>query len=281
MQMDRFATVNGIQLHYLDHPGEEPPIVLMPGLTANAYSFDGLIQAGLSPRFRTLLLDLRGRGLSQKPDTGYSMSDHAADVIGLFDSLDFKSVVLGGHSFGALLTMYIAAKFPDRVAKLIIMDAAGEMHPDVRELIKPSLDRLGKTVPSWDAYLNEMKSMPFYDGWWDTTIESYYLADVRINDDGSVKPRSRPEAIAAAVDGALDEPWEEHLSNIKQPAILLNAPDSYGPPGAPAILPEENAIKTVNALPDCRYVKIPGNHMTMLFGEGAQRMVAEITSFIK
>ncbi|MGH9962063.1 MAG: alpha/beta fold hydrolase, partial [Pyrinomonadaceae bacterium] len=59
---DRFAQVNGIRLHYLDHPGNEPALVFLPGLTANAHCFDGLIKAGLSPRFRVLALDLRGRG---------------------------------------------------------------------------------------------------------------------------------------------------------------------------------------------------------------------------
>ena len=190
--MDNFKIVNGIQLHYLDYPGEVPPIVLMPGLTANAHSFDGLIKAGLNSRFRSLLLDLRGRGLSQKPDTGYTMADHAADVIGLFDALGFEKVFLGGHSFGALLTMYMAAKFPNRVEKLIIIDAAREMHPNVMELIRPAIERLGKTLPSWEAYISEMKNMPFFNGWWNDDVESYYLADVHINDDGSVKSRSRP-----------------------------------------------------------------------------------------
>jgi pimeloyl-ACP methyl ester carboxylesterase len=97
--------VNDIQLHYLDHPGGDPPLVLMPGLTANAYSFDGLINAGLSSALRVLALDLRGRGLSDKPDSGYSMADHAADVLGLLNALEFQRVVLGGHSFWGLLTL--------------------------------------------------------------------------------------------------------------------------------------------------------------------------------
>ena len=172
--MDHFAHVNNIQLHYLDHPGADQPIVLMPGITANAHSFDGLVRAGLSPRFRVLALDLRGRGLSDKPATGYSMADHAADVVGLLDTLGFQQVVLGGHSFGALLTFYLAAHYPERVAKLVLIDAAASMHPRVRDLIKPSLDRLGKVVPSWDVFLQAMKQAPYFDGWWDPAIESYY-----------------------------------------------------------------------------------------------------------
>ena len=52
--MDRFAQTNNIQLRYLDHLGSDPPLVLMPGLTNNAHSFDGLIQAGLNKTLRVL-----------------------------------------------------------------------------------------------------------------------------------------------------------------------------------------------------------------------------------
>jgi pimeloyl-ACP methyl ester carboxylesterase len=278
--MDQFVRVNTIQLHYLDHPGGDPPLVLMPGLTANACSFDGLIKAGLSPALRVLALDLRGRGLSHKPDVGYSMADHAADVLGLLDALELQQVVLGGHSFGGLLSIYMAAHHPERVSKLVIIDAAGSMHPQVRELIKPSVDRLGKVLPSWEAYLEAMKQMPFYQGWWDPTIESYYRADVEIRGDGTVKPRSRPEAIIEAVDKALAEDWAQHLTAIRQPVLLLNAPGSFGPPGTPPVLPREQAMDTVNMLSEGRYVEIPGNHMTMLFGEGAQRIVEAVLAFV-
>jgi pimeloyl-ACP methyl ester carboxylesterase len=278
--MDQFVRVNTIQLHYLDHPGGDPPLVLMPGLTANACSFDGLIKAGLSSALRVLALDLRGRGLSHKPDSGYSMADHAADVLGLLDALELRQVVLGGHSFGGLLSIYMAARHPERVSKLVIIDAAGSMHPQVRELIKPSVDRLGKVLPSWEAYLEAMKQMPFYQGWWDPTIESYYRADVEIRTDGTVKPRSRPEAIIEAVDKALTEDWAQHLTAIRQPVLLLNAPGSFGPPGTPPVLPREQAMDTVNMLSEGRYVEIPGNHMTMLFGEGAQRIVEAVLAFV-
>jgi len=79
----------------------------------------------------------------------------------------------------------------------------------------------------------------------------------------------------------LEEPWHQHLAKIKQPAILLNALGGYGPPGTPPVLPYEQAQETVRALKNCRYFEVPGNHMTMLYGEGAKRMVEAITDFIR
>jgi pimeloyl-ACP methyl ester carboxylesterase len=278
---DCFAQANDIRLHYIDHTGGETALVLLPGLTANAHSFDGLMGAGLGLRNRVLALDLRGRGLSDKPATGYSMADHAADVIALMDTLGITRAIVCGHSFGGLLAMYIAANYPDRVHKLVVIDAAGLLvNPATRELIKPSLDRLGKLVASWEVYLDAMKRAPFLDGWWDPAIESYFRADVEFNEDGSVRARSRPENIAEAIDRAGAEDWGAHLAAINQPALLLHATGAYGPPGTPPIVLVEQARATVRAMRDCRYVEVPGNHMTMLFGDGARLMVEAIADFV-
>ena len=277
--MGQFAQVNGIRLHYLDHRGSDPTLVLMPGLSANANSFDGLIASGLNQTHRVLALDLRGRGLSDKPASGYSLSEHAKDVIGLLDTLEIDQVIMGGHSFGGLMSFFLASVYPDRVSRLVVMDAAGAMHPDTRAMIQPSIDRLGKVIPSWEDYLAFVKMMPFFTGWWDPAIESYFRADIKTLDGGMVIPRSRPEAIVEAVDNVLAEAWFEHLTKIKQPTLLLNALGSFGLPGAPPLLPREQAMETVNALANCRYAEVPGNHITMLYGEGAGKIVEEIVRF--
>ena len=54
---------NNINLHYLHYEGDQPTIILMHGLTANAHAFDGLMAEGLGAAFHVLSIDLRGRGL--------------------------------------------------------------------------------------------------------------------------------------------------------------------------------------------------------------------------
>jgi pimeloyl-ACP methyl ester carboxylesterase len=251
----------------------------MPGLTANAHSFDGLITAGLSPALRVLALDLRGRGLSDKPLTGYTMADHAADIIGLLETLQLERVMLGGHSFGGLLTLYLAAHHPQRFSRLVVLDAAARMHPDTFELIRPAIERLGKPVASWEDYLALMQALPFYQGWWDPLLENYYRADVQTLADGAVCSLSQPEIIAQAAAAVAAEDWPAMLAKIAQPLLLLNAPGPYGPPGTPPVLPRELALETVAAVTDGRYLEIPGNHMTMLFGSGAKKIALAIQDF--
>jgi pimeloyl-ACP methyl ester carboxylesterase len=278
---DRFIHASGLRLHVIDHAGGSPPLVLLHGLTANARSFEGLIRAGLSPRFRAIALDLRGRGASDDGD-GYALPDHAADVIAALDSLDLDAVVLVGHSFGGLLAYYLAATHVDRVSHVVALDAAiAATHPRVRDQLRPALARLGQRYPSWEAYLAAVRAAPYWGGWWDPLLESYYRADVRTNDDGSVQARARPEAIEAAMDGVIALDWHAIIRSIRQPVLLINATGSYGPPGSPPLLSAEDTRATVELLTHGRYLQVPGNHMTMIFGAGAERAAGAITSFIE
>ena len=274
--MDNYVQTNGIQLHYLEYSGAGSTLLLLPGLTANAHAFDGLIAAGLADTHHVVALDLRGRGLSDKPESGYTMADHAADVIGVLDALHLEDVILVGHSFGGLLALYLAAHHPERFPRFVLIDAAkASTDPRVAEMIKPSLARLGQTLPSVTAYLEAMKQMPFLDGCWDDAVESFFHADLRENPDGTAQPQSTPEAIAAVIDAVVSEDWDGIFERVKGTAVLINATEAYGPGGP--IVTRTQAEETVALLPNCTYVHVPGNHVTMLFGDNAKHVAAAIT----
>lgn len=276
----QFIDANGIRLHYLDHGGEGPILVMTPGLTANAHSFDGLAKA-IGSNIRLIAVDLRGRGLSDKPDTGYTMEDHAADILGLLDHLEIEQAFLGGHSYGGLLTYHIAARHPERVSRCVVMDAPIDVGKKTLEQIKPALDRLGRVFPSWDAYLAAVKRQPYFQGWWDPQIETYFRADVQENEDGTVQSRSNPDHITQAVEGTIGIPWTEYLGRIEVPLLLVRATRPYGPPGYPPLLSADQARTVLGVLRDGRMIEIDGNHMTFLFGEEIKQSASEIVDFLK
>lgn len=278
---DCYVETNGIRLHYLDHGGPEPTLVLAPGLTANAHSFDGLVAAGLSEVAHVLALDLRGRGESDQPDLGYTMEDHARDVLGLLDALRLERVVMGGHSFGGLLTYWLAANHPERVGRCVVLDAPARVDPRVVEQIRPSLARLGHVYESWEEYLAFVQAMPYFaeDGW-SPEVERYFEADVRALPDGRVQARSKPEHIEAAVEGTTLVDWPATVARIAQPTLLLRAPGDFGPPGSPPILSRENAERTVVLLRDGELADGVGNHLTFMFGPGARVLTEHISRFL-
>lgn len=278
--MDHFIQLDHIRLHYLDYPGDGGPLVFLPGLTANAHYVDGLVAAGLAPRYRVLGVDMRGRGLSDKPAAGYSMPEHAGDVIALLDALEVEQSVICGHSFGGYIAIVLAARYPARFPRVVIIDAAVQLISErTRQLIKSSLDRLEQRLPSLDVYIAAMKQMPYLQGYWDDQLESYFRGDVQIFPDGSVQALATPGAVAETIDMQFVEPWAEHIAAIQQPVLLINAPAPYGPPGAPPILPEEIGREAAAQFAAGRYVKVLGNHATMMFGENARRVVQEIAAF--
>ena len=279
----KFIQTNGIQLHLLDSAIDRDnsleSILFIHGLTANAYAFDAVIQSGLSEKYRIISVDLRGRGLSDQPITGYTMHDHAKDIVGMLAELDISSIHIVGHSFGGFLGLYLAIYHPEVVNKLVLLDAAVNMHPNTKEMLGPALGRLGKTFDSFNDHINKVKHAP-YLSFWDEAMLSYYKADVFLNANGTVTPRSKPEHMMEAVlKGSLGMPWGEIIGLCKHESILINAPGIYNL-GA-ALLPEELAKETVSLLPNAQYHQVSGNHQTMLYGEGAKQIAALIQSFIK
>lgn len=278
----KFTVTNGIQIHYLDNVSasnsQSETIVFIHGLTANAHAFDAIIDTELVEQYRIMSLDLRGRGLSDQPETGYTMLDHAKDIIGLFESLHIKKVNIVGHSFGGFLGLFLAIYYPSLINKLILLDAAVEMHPNTREMLGPALARLGQTFNSFDSYITMVKQAP-YLSFWDEAMLSYYKADVFNNIDGTVTPRSKPTHMMEAVlKGSLGLPWKEIIGLCDKDVLLINAPGIYSL-GA-ALLPEDLARETVALLPNAQYQKVEGNHQTMLYGIGAKQINSLIKTFL-
>ena len=149
------------------------------------------------------------------------------------------------------------------------------------EQVQPSLDRLGRVYPSWDEYVALVKSMPYFDeGGWDADVESYFRADVRVRPDGTVQARCRPEHIEEVIQGEFAVDWPALAARITQPTLLLRAPGSFGPPGSPPLLSREDADRTAAAMADCRVVDGVGNHITFVFGPGAQVLTGAIAEFL-
>ena len=150
---DRYFTVrDGLKLHYRDYPGssDRPPILCLHGLTRNSRDFAEFAER-VSPRFRVLALEFRGRADSNydPQPMRYNPLTYAGDVLELLDQLKIDQAIFVGTSLGGLVTMTIAAKAPERIAATILNDIG----PDVDASgIDRILSYVGKDVrfKSWD-----------------------------------------------------------------------------------------------------------------------------------
>lgn len=277
---DHFIIANKIRIHFIEYKTEEnlTPLVMLHGLTANAHCFDALVYRGLATQFHLIMPDLRGRGHSDKPTFNYGMQHHAKDIIAMMDYMGFDKVSIAGHSFGGLLAVYLATHFPERVAQIVVLDAAAEMNPKVGQMLFPVLKRLDTIYPSFQAYLQYIKASPSI-GFWDEIMETYYRADVKTLPDGRVRTYASLANMIKVSIGVSNQNWRKLFSEVTQPLLLLNGTDIYN--NNEALLPEQKAIETMNLLQQGLYIKITGNHQTMLYGKGAVEIVNAINGFIK
>lgn len=109
----RRVTVNGISLHLLDYPGPAShPVVIVPGITTPAIGWD-FVASALRERRRIIVLDVRGRGLSDHPVDGYELSEYAEDVVAVIGALRLHEPILLGHSMGARIAAATAVRHPE------------------------------------------------------------------------------------------------------------------------------------------------------------------------
>src|SRR5919202_6536227 len=129
---DRFVTANGLTLHYLDWGGgrQGVPLVLLHGLRDQAHGWDA-VAPGLVGHGHVLALDQRGHGASDWPPTGYAPEDFAADLAAFLDVLDLAATppVVVGHSMGGRTALAFAARYPDRLRGLVVVDVGASARP--------------------------------------------------------------------------------------------------------------------------------------------------------
>ena len=110
-----------VRLHYLDHGSGDSDLVIVPGITSPAATWE-FVAERLADRFRVLTLDVRGRGLSDRPPRGYSLQDYARDLAAMVRELGLDHPALLGHSMGARIVAAYAVLHPGSAGPLVIVD---------------------------------------------------------------------------------------------------------------------------------------------------------------
>ncbi len=138
----QYVTVAGHRIHYYTVGRESSrPVVLVHGLGGRCEDWRNLAPYLVRMGYRVYMPDLPGYGRSDKPaDFSYSIPDEAGAVVGFMDAVGLKQVELAGWSMGGWIAQYLAAKYPERVERLILIDSAGLYEPPAwnTELFTPT-----------------------------------------------------------------------------------------------------------------------------------------------
>ncbi len=124
----RYFEREGVRMHYLDEgPPEGEPVVMVHGNPTWSFYYRDLLKA-LSPRYRCVVPDHVGMGLSDKPGDDrypYTLERRVEDFGALLEHAGVtREVTLVVHDWGGMIGMAWAARHPDRVARLVILNTA-------------------------------------------------------------------------------------------------------------------------------------------------------------
>lgn len=241
--------------------GEGVPVLFIHGFSHHRHVWDELIDE-LPDAHRAITYDLRGHGDSPwSIERDYQVDDHAADVGRVLDQLSLERAILVGHSLGGLAAIRFAARHPDRVLALVLVDTGPRLSlAGVQQITSDGFE-----APACFAHASE------FEAWLEATMPFTPEAGIRLlahhalvrRRDGALEPKLDPALLEAQVDADAMEriarEIESALAQIQCPTLLVRG-------GLSALLSEENAKRIVREqLAEGELVTLPeAGHAVML-----------------
>jgi len=186
----RVAT-GGPTLAVRDHPGGEPAFLALHGLASNARWWD-LVADLLAPRFRVMAVDLRGHGLSDKPDGGYDFDTVVGDLVDVTGRLHPDPLIVAGHSWGASVALAYAAAVPGVLGTVCVDGGA----TDLKAYFGPTWEMAEQTMrpPALTGITPQtihdwMRSSPLSEGSDPDTAAEILLGNFEDDGAGHIRPR--------------------------------------------------------------------------------------------
>lgn len=244
-------THNGVTLRYTVL-GQGEPIVLLHGFAVSSYTWRH-VTAALSRTNKVFCLDLKGFGISDKPeDAGYSAYDQAEIIAAFLEQRDLKNVTIGGNSFGGRVTMalYSTLSGSGRIGKIILVDTAspGSVVPiGVRIAKTPPVPSILSTLIPAGAIAKAAVGASFYNSRL-IEPEAVDVYAAHLGSPGAMWAFARTASLVFARD-TREEVWE-HMDRIDVPVLIIWG--EYD-----GVIPLVNGQRLQRQIPGSRLVVIP------------------------
>ncbi|MBS1542470.1 MAG: alpha/beta hydrolase [Bacteroidetes bacterium] len=253
----RFISIEGMPVHYRveGNMADSIPLLLLHGTGASLHTWDGWVDRMKSSK-KIIRLDLPAFGLTgPAPSREYTPEMFQRVVIALLDSLNVHLVDIAGNSLGGRIAWYTTLRHPDRVRKLILIDAVG--YP-MQQGNQPLAFRLA-TIPILNKVLTFITPRSVVK----STLLNLYSDDTKVTDDLvdryfelALRPGNRQAFIDRARPYDGDSAYTR-IPRIKQPTLILWGEEDY-------FVPISMARQFERDLPNDTLVAVPHcGHMPM------------------
>ena len=164
----RFLTLRDAAIHVVDEgPRDAPAVVLIHGFASSSGVWAGLVGA-LARNHRVLALDLKGFGLSGRPEgspADYAPEEQARIVLALMDAKSVHRAAIVAHSWGSSVALQVALQAPDRVRRIVLYDAWVYAEQLPTSFYWARADGVGEMIfgAFYDQRVEDKVALGFYD----------------------------------------------------------------------------------------------------------------------
>jgi pimeloyl-ACP methyl ester carboxylesterase len=202
------------------------PFLLLHGLASTARSWEPVAQRLAAAGHRVFAADLRGHGLSDKPDDGYDLATFASDLASLIEALELDGPVLVGHSLGAFVILEAFARHPElgSLVRGIVLVEGGLVEASTQfATLDECLARLamppvtGTPAPRLEGYFRHT-----YPEWSDERMAGI-MAGLEVRADGTVEWWLTPARLQALARSMWEQDAAALCSGLTAPALWIVA----------------------------------------------------------
>ena len=235
-----------ISAHYLDWPGEGPPVVLLHPNRTNARVWDFVVDhSALGLRF--IAPDARGHGLSSYPESGYGYDDYLGDLGALLDALGVRRVHLVGAATGGNLALLWASRHPDAVQSVVVVDPGLSLDPQLSRAVREQMVREFR----FPSFGEARARMPFSERWTEEMRDHYGRHALQVLPDGQAQWRYHPPGVVET-EHLLETPIWDRIA-VRCPLLAVRGVAS-------AVFPAERMRQLCAQVPGARGVEIEADH---------------------
>ena len=245
-QADRFVTVDGLRIHYLEWGNAaKPALILIHGISRHAHTFDH-IAPDFVRDYRVIAYDMRGHGDSGwSPEGAYLVEDHVKDLEGLVRQLGLRRLTLMGNSTGGRVVQVFAGLHPDMVDRLIVEDVGPERPQDISDNFARQVRQEADGWASEDELVKQLVAQNRRTS--ESQLRTYAHFGTKSRADGRIVWKRDPNLVKGFVPTEL---WQ-YVSKITSPTLYVIG-------GASRIVPAETQQRLKQTLPNVELVTMPG-----------------------